>query len=313
MRKITILVMVSWVSLSVTGSDAACAEDFKRLPDRDLAGFHLASATPVRGYEKMAVGHDGAFYVSPIAAFTAANITSAEAADRRDGTDVLLTLTGDVAKRFGTLLDTRGARYLAIMTHGGQSGVGVVSFNAAGGVVTISDLDSAQVERIMRMLGGDVAVPTGPVMTVMPARLMLLPGGSTTLEVFVGGVSNLRAYQATPTVTRGTSGSLFIEDAWIDTDRPGYVFRGLDKLDAVDRIGGRVGALLLDGGVDASDASYLGSYTVRASSDASGTFHVNVGADGQSLLLDSDNLSIPFTRGRAATITVEVPMRATGE
>ncbi len=52
-------------------------------------------------------------------------------------------------------------------------------------------------------------------------------------------------------------------------------------------------------------AKYVGSYTVRASSDASGTFSVNViTADRMSIIMTSENKELAVGAGPSAMITV---------
>ena len=105
-------------------------------------------------------------------------------------------------------------------------------------------------------------------------------------------------------ISEGASGLLTTEELWMDTQRADYVFRGLEKLDAVDRVGKRLGAVLLSGGTQPIDTGYLGSYSLRASDDASGTFSVTISAKETSMVASKSNQIILFSEGPPAEITV---------
>jgi len=53
--------------------------------------------------------------------------------------------------------------------------------------------------------------------------------------------------------------------------------------------------VLMGGGVDAAELAYLGTYTLRASADAQGSFNVTVSTvDGGSQFASSNNLPVAF-------------------
>lgn len=305
MRKVMAVLTAGLVSVSVVGQGSARGQDSLRSTKRSPVSFRLASMTPVKGYEQMTLTRDKTVYVAPKAALTGSEVTSVKAIQIRRGTDVELALTDEAAGRFGTLLRRHGVDHLAVFVGGRFVAAGAVAFDARESLAMISGLSSAQVQRITRLLSGEALVLGGPAMTLIPSRRMLQAGGTLTMDVFVSGVADLRVYQATLDITGGTRGSLSVEDLSIDSERPDYVFHAQPKLDAVDRTGGRMGAVLISGGVDATSAKYLGTYTLRASDDALGTFSVNVRADGSSSILwTSQNQPIRFGPGPAATISV---------
>ena len=88
------------------------------------------------------------------------------------------------------------------------------------------------------------------------------------------------------------------------------MFGALQKLDAVDPSNSRMGGVLMQGGVEAVNPVYVGSYSLRASSDASGAFDVSLRIDdNETILMRSDNETMPFGIGPAAAITVGTPAR----
>jgi len=310
MRKAMVVLTAALVSVSMVGVGSVRAQESARSVKRSPVSLHLASMTPVKGFKQMTLDRDQTVYVSPKAVLSGGDVASTEAVETRGGVDMLLSVKEEAAKRFGKLLRTRATDRLAVLSGGRLIGVGSVSFNAGERVATITGLSSTQAQRVAKVLGSEVAVPVGAMMTVVPAQRTLSPGESMTLDVFVNGVPSLRGYQAALAVTGGASGSVAVTDLWIQKDRPDYVFGKLDKLDAVDRVGARLGGVLMDGGVDATGPLYLGSYTVQASADASGTFRINI-RDDDSDLRNPQSFQIRFAPGPDATITVGASPRAT--
>ena len=95
-----------------------------------------------------------------------------------------------------------------------------------------------------------------------------------------------------------------VSDLRIDAGRKDFVFGTQQKIDAVDKVGGRLGAMLFSGSVDVPTSAYLGTCTVQASADAAGDFHLSLRtADSSSFLRNEENLGIGFFM-EGATITV---------
>jgi hypothetical protein len=308
MRKAMLVLTAVLVSVSMLG--VADAQDSARSAKRAPVSFHQASMTSVQGYKEMALDRDQKIYVSPKAALSLGDVASSEMVETRDGVDMLLTVNEKSAVRFGKLLRSRSADRMAIMAGGRLIGAGSVSFSADDHVATITGLSTTQAERISEAVGGESAVPVGSQITVAASRQTLMPGQSTTLDVFISGVPNLRVYQVALSVAGGSSGSLTVSSPRIERDRTDYVFGSLQKLDAVDEVGNRIGGLLMDGGVDATDPLYLGSYTVTASPDASGTFRINLRTDDTEIR-DSASMEIRYGAGPGAKITVGASPRTT--
>jgi hypothetical protein len=60
----------------------------------------------------------------------------------------------------------------------------------------------------------------------------------------------------------------------------------------------------MSGTVDVAEPMYLGTFALRASDQASGTFRVNVRTDSSTQILNEMSEEIPFYRGADAVITV---------
>ncbi len=311
MRKVAAVVAAALVSVGVVGElSAGGRTDSPRAGKDGAVSFRLAATSPIRGFEAMTLGGERTVYVAPEAALSAGEVVSAEAIATRSGSDISLSLTDESAGRLGAMLVSTGADHLAIFVGGKLVSSGALSFDAGRGVATVSGLSSADARRVTRVTNRKRAAPIGTTVTLVPSQATIQPGEAVTLEVFVtGGISDLRAYQVALEISGGTAGVLTPDDLWMDTEKTDYVFRGLEKLDAVDHNGGRMGAVLLSGGAGAMETGYFGSYTLRASSDASGTFSVSIRTNDTSLVVSPGNQLIRFGVGQPAEITISTPPR----
>jgi hypothetical protein len=269
--------------------------------------FSLRPAAQEAVSEYQAMTLEGrTIYVSPRTLLSDGELTGVEAVATHSGADVTLTLTPTGVERLGS--GTPGQQ-VAIFAAGTLVSVGTLSVDAATGTATISGLPSGAAQRLVQMVAREPVAPAGPRFSVRPSATQLRPGGTVDVDVYLSGTQGLRAYQVTLGVSGGDSGQLAVEDNWIDAARPGYVFGALEKLDAVDRSGDRMAGLLIYGNVDAVEPAYLGTYTLRASPDAAGTFRVFARADNEaSILIDAQDLTISFGSAPAA-ITVGIAPR----
>ncbi len=306
MRKVLAVVAAAVVAVGVVYVGLAGSRtDSSRAGKEGVVSFRLASTSPVRGFEAMTFGDDRTVYVAPQAALSAGAVVSAEAIATRNGSDISLSLTDESAGRLGAMLDKGAADQLAIFVGDQLVSSGAFSFDAGSGRATISGLSSANARRVTRVINRRRTAPVGTAITVVPSQTTIEPGEVVTVDIFVtGGLSDLRAYQLELEISEGASGVLTISEMWMDTQRLDYVFRGLDKLDAVDRIGKRVGAVLLSGGSQPMDRGYLASAALIASEDASGTFSVTIRTKDTSMVESRSNQMIRFSEGPPAEITI---------
>ncbi len=157
------------------------------------------------------------------------------------------------------------------------------------------------------------AVPT--MISVELGGPTAFPEGTVPVELFVEEVEDLKTYQATIMITRtsgeGTLEVFCPEGAQIDTERPDFVFAGLDVLPVVACEYLQVGAVTWTGSATVgSEPKYLGDFTLTLSPDATPgtTFEVAVVPDAnENLLRDSGGAAIPVRWGPAGTLTVLDP------
>ncbi len=145
-----------------------------------------------------------------------------------------------------------------------------------------------------------------PIITLVANPTTIARGESATVEGFITGGTDLRAYQVALSVTGGTSGTLDLETLTINIVRQDYVFPGFSSFTATDVSGVRLGAALDGVGIDPGFNKYLGTFTFRASSDASGTFTVDF-RTAETFLRDSNIGSIAWQSAGSANIVVQTP------
>jgi hypothetical protein len=148
--------------------------------------------------------------------------------------------------------------------------------------------------------------------SLVPDRELIGQGETVDVEVYIDSVDDLGAYEVSLEVTGGDTGSLNLEDLVIDKARPDYVFGTEDVVDAVDMVGERLGACLMDGGMMVQGPAYLGTFTYRASQDASGVFQVTVRPGIHSFLKDSSAETIESSPGDGTLVGCEVECTVDG-
>ena len=263
--------------------------------------LHLASLTPVDGFDVRAFG-DVNVYVSPRVALTEAALMSVESStSRKSGSSVSISLTEPGLRRVRSLLRRNTVDQMAVISGGRIIAVDSFTLDTAASSLTLSGLTSLEASRISDLI---VSGPVGATITLVARRARVFPDRPVSVDIFVSGMVDLRTFQVALEVSGGTAGSMTIEDMQIDRARSDYVFGTLQKVDAADLIGKRVGGVLISGGVNATEMSYLGTATLRPSADARGTFRVTVNAGNRSTLLwTSDNVPVRF-QTEAASISV---------
>jgi hypothetical protein len=302
MRNVLAVWTAALIGVGVVLSGSAHAQrDSLRTGKRASVSFRLARSVPTGNYERVTVSPDRTVYVAPGRSLSAGDVVSSDVIALQSGSDVILALTEQAARRFGAALDAQGADRLAVFVGGKVFAAGELSFDHTEGTLTLSGLSSPQAERLVRIIKGQASNPTDASVTLIPDRTVIQPGEEVTVGAFISA-KNLRAYQLTLEAIGGTTGQLAVQTLWIDASR-NSVFGDLQKLEGVDEVGMRIGVVAMQGGVDA-DRSYAGSFTLRASDDASGTFNVRVRlADNASLLTTPDVQLIRFSTPSTA-ITV---------
>ncbi len=160
---------------------------------------------------------------------------------------------------------------------------------------------------------GSSPTPSIPaVVSLVVNSSALQSGGLLSVDVYLDNLVDLRGYQVALDVTGGTTGTLSRESVTVDTrhaDPQGngdYVFFGSQSVTATDEIGGRLAAALYNGGVSSGSAKYAGTFTFRASMDASGTFNVGVRM-ADTLLRDSNIALIEAQATGIVQVSIPIP------
>lgn len=286
------------VILACVGASVALADN--------KVNLHLASLTPVDGFEARAFG-DVNVYVSSRVALTEAALMTAESSTSRSGTSVSISLSDPGMRRVRSLLRRDNVDQMAVIANGRIIAVDRFTLDTAASSLTLSGLTSLAASQVTDLIA---LSPVGATITLVASQPRVYPDRPVSVDIFVSGMVDLRTFQVALEVIGGTAGTMTIEEMRIDRTRSDYVFGTLQKVDAADQVGKRVGGVLISGGVDATEMSYLGTATLRPSPDARGNFKVTVsGGDRSSLLWTSQNVPVTF-RTEAALIAVGTKRKA---
>jgi len=139
------------------------------------------------------------------------------------------------------------------------------------------------------LMGGGEAPLTTSTMSLTAVPVLFQQNEVTDVEVYLDAADDLGGYQLALEVTGGDTGTLDLEDQFIDTARSDYAFYSISSIEAVDANGGRLGAVSMSGsGIGVTSPVYLGTFRFRASSDAVGVFTVGFQAIDENFLMDGD-------------------------
>lgn len=129
-------------------------------------------------------------------------------------------------------------------------------------------------------------------------------GQSIVVDIFAESVVDLSGYQATVSLSGGLTGTLELQDLYIDATRPDYVFSGADNVRAIDLIGGRLAGARMTGGSSSADRVYLGTYVFVASTDASGTFEIAIDDGDGTLLRNASGQALGVICNQTVVVTL---------
>ena len=124
------------------------------------------------------------------------------------------------------------------------------------------------------------------------------------VEVFASSFADMRAYEVGVDVLGGEAGTLEVQDVYIDLERKDHVFAGMESYHAVDVVGRRMVCLMAAGGVASEGPVYLGTFVLRATPDARGTFDVGLRTGDGTILLDSAGRRLDILNAPEAPISV---------
>lgn len=287
MRKMMVMLTTGVVALSV--SVMVRAEDREAKQTKASVAFRMATSTPTQDFEKMTLEDGQTVYVSPRVSFTSDEVLSALQSTGRN--DVDLTITAEAAERIGRTPSDR----LAVFVNGRLAAAPGLEETDAAGRVVVTELTSAQLQRLSPVLGITTDGSTGAVMRVVARQTSALPGDIVTVDVFLSGAPSLRTYQFGVDAVGGRTGSLTREIGRIEEQREDFVLGTAQAIKAVDDSRGRAGGTMFEGEVDATNPMYLGTFDYRVSDDASGTFVVRIRMGEDSFLHNGESFAIGFT------------------
>ena len=129
-------------------------------------------------------------------------------------------------------------------------------------------------------------------------------GSRVTVDVYVEGADDVRAYEVRVQPVGGRRSGLAFESADVRSDRKDYIFKDPGGYHAVDPIGGRIVGILLDGSVSSSRHAYLGSFTFHAARHTRGVFSFAVQIGRDTWLINSAGDSLPLAPAEPVAVTV---------
>lgn len=223
-------------------------------------------------------------------ALRGSDLTAVNVVRMGDGQAIEITLSGaalDRAAEADALVVMKNKRALAIAP--------IDNGTLESGTAVISEVDASMIGRITGQLRAEAAVASGPVIQLVPVASTVEAGGEVAVDVYVGGVNDLRTFQITLDTSDGVSGELRRVSMLVDSARDDFVFGSGQMIKAEDLLGGRMGAVHFHGGVEAADLAYAGTYTFKATRDAAGTFDVTVRTGTETFLMDGANANIDFS------------------
>jgi len=289
------LVVVSTVASAWAG------ERTTRPTTKDTASFRVASSTAVSGFTAQKTRSGETVYVAPSDTFTIADVVEFQTPRSRSGDQVKIMLQPGVTERLAAASAGGSMNRLAILRGGRLVDVSTIESIGVNQAV-VSGMAPTEVTRLARLVAGPgLAGDTSTTVTIVPRRDSASAGGTVTVDVFVSNVPKLRTYQFALDTSGGTSGTLTRTDGVVDQTRSDFVFGTDQVIQAVDKIHGRFGAVLFNGGKDVKGQSYVGTYNFQASPDAKGAFTISVNPTRMSFMSDASGNNIPF---RSTPITV---------
>ena len=296
MRQAKRVMMVVMAGVCVLGTQPTSAQ---MVAGQEL-GFRLVSSTPTDGFTAKTL--DGVeVYLANRNTLSDSAVVSATLALSRSGSDVILTLTDQGIRRVRSAQRKTGADQLAVFVGNRPLGIGTLTLDVSENQLVVSGLSPKKAQRLTELISSR---PSGATIALVPSQGRIRPGQPVNVDIYVSGAVDLRTFQVTFDISGGTSGSLEVDEMVIDTSRADYVFGTLQKIEAADTSGKRVGGVLFGGGVDATEMSYLGTARLRPTDDAAGIFRIGTkGGNRATILWTSTNNPIGFET-EPAMITV---------
>jgi len=294
MRKSVTMFAVSMLGVGLVGMNVVRAAGPETV-------FKPATLSATQGFKTIAVG-DTKFFVAPDPIFAGSNVQAASAT----GGAMELTVGADISGRVSAAM--KKTERLAIFVGGTFVNAPIVR-SAADGKIVLAGLSSFNSDHLINVLGNTGAGAGAATMSVVTNQTTVNPGETVTVDLYLSGAADMKAYQARVNATGAQTGKIAVSSMVIDKQRSNYVFGTANVIDAVDNTGNRLGAVIFDGSVNVNNPLYLGSFTFQTPADVHETYVVNVEVGEESFLRDSAAEPIEFRVGAPIVVTVGAPAR----
>ena len=180
--------------------------------------------------------------------------------------------------------------------------VAMVSTVADGSIVRLGGLSAVEVDRLEAVLAIAPSDSNLPRVLVVPQRSTVSPGERIRVDVYLANARALSMYQVGLDVVGGRKGRILWEEARVDRERPDFVFTGRTSVSSAQQESGLICGLLSQGTVDVEKQAYLGTFFVRSSPDALGTFTLRARGDGHTQILGEGQAPIDARLGANAIL-----------
>ncbi|NOT01721.1 MAG: hypothetical protein HOP29_13950 [Phycisphaerales bacterium] len=121
--------------------------------------------------------------------------------------------------------------------------------------------------------------------TLVASAAHVQPGQTVGIDVRLGRLSTMRGYQVAVEVSGGSTGTLTLEEVFVDDQVGDYLFAGRNAMWGGDLSQSRLANVLNSGSVTTTTEKYACTFVFRASNDASGTFSITLQTDDRTKLV----------------------------
>jgi len=293
MQKSKLMITALLLVAAVSYSNAYAQKRLERNTKVSGIQFFKASSSQVENYRSVSLKDGRTFYVAPEQSFSDRAVRAATTS----GSTLLLTLTDEASAQLSD------ASQLAIRMNNQYFSASINQISDTG-QISISGLNTRQLTQLTKVILRREIIMSGGVITLEPRQSSARAGDQITVDMYLAGATGVRAYQVKLDTSGGNTGTLSRNMMILEADRQDFIFAGTDEIiKGEDQVNSRVGGVKIYGTVDAIQRVYLGSETFDVSSDASGSFQIDV-RRVDTLVTDQSGKPMPF-RVEGTTINIE--------
>lgn len=256
--------------------------------------FRPASEVEVAQWPRMSVDRHRYFVAGP-PAFDGKDVLSVAASE---GGVVELSLDARAAERLVRFPVDR----IGVVVNKQLLAVPLASTRSDGKVVSLGGMSAAELARVEAVLAITASDTQMPRVLVVPQRSTMSPGERIRVDVYVANARAVSMYQVGLDVTGGRKGKILWEEVRVDRERPDFVFAGRTSISGSQPELGLMGGSLGQGTVSVEKQAYLGTYFIRSSPDALGTFTLRARADGHTQVFGEGLVPIDARLGASAIL-----------